>query len=328
MTDTINEVFPDSNREPLAGEVASGPMWNPEKREWFSELVPLPVAGRKLLLVPKAIVRKQMDYDADEYYDDYILEYLREEELSAKSELVRLLKDGRTRVTKKDLKKKYGAGKTVIVRETLKHPDILDHYRFDKKAAPRPPLNHLEIAEIEGTTPPNWDFLLSEVVKVVPGKEESSKYEKAIESLLTALFYPALTNPQVQHPIHEGRKRIDITYTNMADKGFFRWLSINYTAPHVFVECKNYGNEIGNPELDQISSRFSPSRGVFGILVCQNFQDKALFWKRCQDTADDKRGFVIPLDDGDLGDIVEYKKDNEDSIEFTILMELFDRLIM
>lgn len=312
---------------PLKKEVDSGPMWSSGKRSWSSEYVMLPVPKRKLLLVPKAIVRKSMDYDSDEYYSDYILEYLREEELSAKTEFVKLLKNGKTRVTKKDLKKKYGTGKAVIVQQTLKHPDILDRYRFDKRKSPQPALNHLEIADVEGTKPPNWDILLSEVVNVKPGQKESSKYEKTIESLLTALFYPALTNPQVQYPIHEGRKRIDITYTNMANSGFFQWLSMHYTAPHVFVECKNYGEEIGNPELDQISSRFSRSRGVFGILVCRNFKDKKLFWRRCQDTAKDGRGYVIPLDDEDLGELVEYKKDLEDSIEFLMLKERFDRLV-
>jgi len=314
---------------PLVSEVASGPLWNPENKEWISGLVPLPVAGSKLLLVPKAIVRKNMDYDADEYYDDYVLEYLMEEELSSpKSELVRLLKDGRRKVTKKDLKGKYGRGKKVILRETLRNPDLLERYRSDKRTVPKPPLNHLEIAEVEGTNPPNWDSLFGEMVQVVPGNEESSKYEKAIEGLLTALFYPALTNPQVQFEIHEGRKRIDITYTNIAERGFFRWLSQHYPAPHVFVECKNYGREIGNPELDQISGRFSPSRGKFGILVCRNFKDKELFWERCRDTANDSRGFVIPLDDGDLEDLVDYKKDHEDSIEFPLLKQFFNRLII
>jgi len=313
---------------PLVGEVDSGPLWDPEKKDWFSGLVPLPVAESKLLLVPKVIVRRKTDYDADEYYRDYILEYLMEEELSAKTELVRLLKDGRRKVTKKDLEEKYGRGKAVIVRETIRNPKILESYRSDKRKMPMPPLKHSELAEVEGTDLPNWDALLSVVVNVNPGKEESSKYEKAIEGLLTALFYPALTNPQVQFEIHEGRKRIDITYTNVAEKGFFRWLSQHYPASHVFIECKNYGKEIGNPELDQISGRFSPSRGKFGIIVCRNFGDKGLFWKRCRDTANDRRGFIVPLDDGDLGRLADYKKRYEDSIDFPMLKGFFNKLIM
>src|SRR5207302_1265355 len=149
-----------------------------------------------------------------------------------------------------------------------------------------------------------------------------------IEDLLTALFYPALANPQIQHEIHEGRKRIDVTYTNVASYGFFKWLADNYTAPHVFVECKNYGREVGNPELDQLAGRFSPSRGKFGLLVCRSFEDKVLFVRRCRDTAIDDRGFIIALDDGDLATLVHAHKKQDVKREFDLLKARFDELIM
>jgi hypothetical protein len=87
------------------------------------------------------------------------------------------------------------------------------------------------------------------------------------------MFYPVLAHPNVQTELHDGRKRIDITYTNMGTQGFFLWLAKHFPSPHVFFECKNYGSEIGNPELDQISGRFSPSRGQFGIIVCRKIAD-------------------------------------------------------
>lgn len=55
----------------------------------------------KLILVPKVVVRRQTDYEVEEYYRHYLLEHLREIELAANTELVHLLKDGRYRVTKK-----------------------------------------------------------------------------------------------------------------------------------------------------------------------------------------------------------------------------------
>jgi hypothetical protein len=97
---------------------------------------------------------------------------------------------------------------------------------------------------------------------------------------------------------------------------------------HVFVECKNYGSEIGNPELDQISGRFSPSRGRFGILTCRSFENKGLFVQRCIDTAHDDRGFVIPLDDDDLCELVDIKKARDELREMRFFKERFDRLIM
>src|SRR5262249_40784099 len=151
------------------------------------------------------------------------------------------------RVTKKSLIEKYGAGKQAIVRETRKHPEALAQYRAVKKDAKHLPLTLDDIASVEGTVGPNWNDLLKQVLGVPVGREDATRYEKAVEGLLTALFYPSLTNPIVQHEIHNGRKRIDITYTNMAVSGFFKWLAAHYPVPHVFVECKNYGREVANP---------------------------------------------------------------------------------
>ncbi len=241
-----------------------------------------------------------MDYDVAEYYRHYLLEALIDIELNANTALVKLLKDGRRRVYKKDLSEKYGTSKNDMVWVTRKHPEILDHYRRDKRRKYQPPLDHYDIAEFEGTPMPDWDALLNAVQIVPAGRDHFDDYEKAIESFLTAIFYPSLTNPQLQREIHEGRKRIDITYTNVATSGFFYWLSQHYSAPHIFIECKNYGSDLGNPELDQMSGRFSPSRGQFGIIVCRGFANKELFLKRCQDTAKDLRGFIIPFDDSDI----------------------------
>lgn len=314
---------------PLIEDVNSGPLWDPQKRRWYSELTNLPITpSGKLLLVPKVLVRKRMDYDVDEYFRDYLLEHLREVELSANSELVQLLKNGSTRVTNKSLIKKYGEGKQTIVQQTRQHPEILEKYRKDKDRIYRPPMDHLEIAESEGTSIPDWDFLVKNLITIPKGNQFAGKYEKAVEMLLSALFYPALTNPHIQHTIHDGRKRIDLTYTNSATKGFFDWLGNHFSAAHIFVECKNYTGEIANPELDQLAGRFSPSRGQVGLLVCRHLEDKDLFIKRCKDTANDQRGFIIPLDDNDLSQLTLERKDSYNRPTYPILQERFNKLIM
>lgn len=314
---------------PLSDGVASGPLWNPKSHEWFQEYVNLPITEYgKLLLVPKSIVRRKMLYDLQEYYNNYILEDLQERELSSNSELVQLLKNGTRRVTKKALREKYGQSKSFVIRETLNNPDLLRQYRSDKRNSYPPPLEHETFALVEDSDPPNWDNLLNQVISVETGRTYATAYEEAIEGLFTALFYPALAHPQVQHEIHNGRKRIDITYTNLAMKGFFYWLSVNYPAMHVFVECKNYGREIGNPELDQLSGRFSPSRGQFGILACRSFDNKDLFIQRCIDTAKDHRGYIIPIDDYNLNELTEFKKANDDRGEYLFFKRKFDVLIM
>jgi hypothetical protein len=313
---------------PLVADVDSGPLWDPMEKEWYSEFVSLPMTpAGKLLLVPKGIVRHRMTYDLEEYYRHYLLEYLQDLELNnPNSELVELLRDGRRRVTKKALVKKYGRGKLVVVRETREHPDILRRYRRDKEGRARPALSHEDLAESTGTPPPDWDSLLAAVHGLEAGADAADEYERAIESLLTALFYPDLTHPHRQRRIHEGRKRIDIDYTNGSQRGFFFWLGHHHPAPRIFVECKNYNSDLGNPELDQLAGRFSPTRGKVGLLVCRRIADKERFLQRCRDTAGDDRGFIIALDDEDLATLIGEVRANPDAGNYGLLRERFRQL--
>jgi hypothetical protein len=320
---------------PVHSDVDSGPLWNSQQREWHSKFVRLPIAGSgRLLLVPKAIVRTHLQYDSGEYFRHFLLTRMQQAELDANTELVQVIKSGRgkrsrirRRVTKKALMEKYGSGKLAIVRETRKHPEALAQYRAAKRDEKHLPLTLEDMASLEGKDNPDWDRLLNDVLSIPGGRADAERYEKAIEGLLTALFYPNLTNPIVQHKIHDGRKRIDITYTNMAVNGFFRWVATHYPAPHIFVECKNYGREIGNPELDQLAGRFSPSRGQIGVLACRSFEDKRRFLQRCADTARDSRGFVLPLDDDDLTVMAEKRRDDLLYSEWRLLLDRFQQLV-
>ncbi len=314
---------------PLQADIPSGPLWNPRTGQWESSFVKLPVINdKKLLLVPKVIVRYTMTYEPDEYYRNYLLEELAQEELDNNSGLVKILKNGSRRVTKKDLMAKYGSGKSVLAEQTLRHPNALRRYRHDKRM-PNSPLDHIELCRDPNQDVPDWDGLLRAVITLEPGREDATLYEKAIENLLHALFYPSLATPVTQYPIHEGRKRIDIRFTNTATEGFFYWLALHYRAPYIWVECKNYLQEVGNPELDQLSSRFSPTRGECGLLLCRSFDNKDLFLRRCRDTAVDHRGFIVPLDDSDLSRLVDERRNLPDALpEFQLLKDRFDRLIM
>jgi hypothetical protein len=313
----------------LTPQVDSGPIWNPTNSAWERQLVPLPIAQHgKLLLVPKIIVQHRLSYEADEYYRHYLLPEMQREELRVNSGLVQVLKDGRRRVTKKSLMERYGANKLAIVDQTVRHPAVLTQYRQVKRSQPPRPLTHGDFAELERTDQPEWDRLLRELQQIPTGIDSADDYEKQVEKLLTSLFYPSLCNPVKQHQIHQGRKRVDITYVNAARGGFFAWVAQHYPAPHIFVECKNYGREVGNPDIDQLSGRFSPSRGQVGILICRRIADKALLAQRCRDTANDHRGFIIALDDDDIAELVEERRRGAHDEDFTVLRRLFTQLVM
>lgn len=314
---------------PVMDGVVSGQLWDRRGQRWTQHYTSLPVTPHgPLVLVPKSIVRRNQTFDPGEYYNHFVLPQLQVDELEAHSSLVEVLHDGRRRVTKKAVRERYGQGKGVNLETTLKHPGLLDRYRRQKSTREQPP-GHEEIAGLTESEPPDWDGLLATVHAVPPGIDHATAYHHVVEALLTALFYPALDQPQREFQIHEGRKRIDITYTNTAVRGFFDWVNRIQTAPapNVYVECKNYGRELANPEVDQLAGRFSRLRGRLGLLVHRGFGDKAALLRRCRDTALDDRGFILALDDDDLAALVEERKQRPESVAFKLLRDRFNKLV-
>ncbi|MEU0666369.1 hypothetical protein ABZ508_25820 [Streptomyces lavendulocolor] len=293
---------------PLVGSVDSGPVWNPESLKWEIGFTDLPLPdGKKLLLVPKAIVRRDLHLSQSDYYRNHLVPTLQaEEEADPRSKLVTVLKSGKRKVYKKEVEEKYGKKKPDVRRETLERPSVYRNFKEIKSQVAPDSLSHAELSEASSTPPPDYKALLQAVLDTPTGNAEATNYHTRVEALLTALLYPSLIMPEMEYEIHQGRKRIDITYTNNARDGFFSFL-IHHKVPvqYVFVECKNYGHEVSNPELDQLSSRFSPLRGKFGILACRSFKDKDRFLNRCRDTALDRRGFVVALDDADMTRLVD-----------------------
>ena len=315
---------------PMEPAVESGALWNPQTHLWENKYVQLPVVdGRRLLLVPKSIVRRRLEFSPDDYYTNYILQVLRQRELNANSGLVELLKNGRSRVTRKSLEEKYGKSKKLIARITAEQPELLDQYRAAKSASPTPPMGHDQIAPEGDDIHTDWDALMTAVSAVESGPAGANAYHRAVEALLQAVFYPALTNPVREFRLHDGRKRIDIKFTNASREGFFWRVGQHHAVPagFVVVECKNYTEDIANSELDQIAGRFSPSRGRLGLLVFRHAGDMALCVQRCKDAFHDDRGWILPFTDDDLQHLVDEKKANPKSLTFQTLEDRFGEVI-
>jgi hypothetical protein len=231
---------------------------------------------------------------------------------------------------RKDLEKKYGRGKRTVVQVTRDNPHLLAAYRKAKDLRPLPPMQHIDFAEATGADLPDWDSLEESLGSAESGPAGADAYEKAIEPIIAALFSPSLMFPERQARIHGGRKRIDITYMNVAAEGFFQWLRDNgYHAPYILVECKNYSGDPANPELDQLTGRFSSRRGRVGFLLCRQIVNKELFIQRCHDTAADGNGYVIPLDDEDVLELIQEARDSGATGDFSsLLSHRFRRLVM
>ncbi|MGT2505934.1 hypothetical protein [Cupriavidus basilensis] len=228
----------------------------------------------------------------------------------------RQLRNGRERVwvSKEEIKRvEAPADKDFVTGFTIRHRDLFGGFR-EWAARSDPSLKDEQIQ-------PGLDFrgvlgTLQERLPLIPtGNDGATAYHRLVTGILEAIFYPMLINPYVEREIHEGRKRIDIVFDNAADKGIFLRLHQIHHLPsqYIAVECKNYGREVANPEVDQLSGRFSPNRGQVGLLLCRSVQDMNLLINRCKDTYTDGRGLIIPLTDQDLNRMLEEKMLDEDA---------------
>lgn len=289
----------------LKGEYPTGRYWDIESRSWRSGYAALPVHKQKrLILVPKYSVRRNMALDAQEYYSHHILNFIQQEEYERGSSFVRVLKSGERRPpTKKSVAERFPFSKDFLASFSEANPEVLAGYKS----------LYSKIRGAEGTLR-NSDFqdgfdeatfaqaLIERLRTIPPGLENASAFHSLIVGTLEFVLWPNLIYPQKEAPVHEGRKRIDITYTNAAKNGFFYRAHTAYqiASVKIMVECKNYTKDPSNPEIDQLSGRFSTNRGRLGLLVYRDVSDYELLISRCRDTAKDDRGFIVPLGDDQI----------------------------
>jgi hypothetical protein len=305
-------------------EVALPPFFSQDENAWVSNYYHLPIYKNKpILLIPKFIARYSLDYDSGDYYNSYVLNFLQAENLSARSSLVRTLKNGKRVVYKKDLKAKYPFSKEFLFAFSKNNPKVLAEY---KAALSDLEKDHNEINEGSESEHLLADTLLLALRHIPPGADYASSYHNLMLGILEFIFYPYLIYPRKEKEIHDGRKRIDIVVENGAKSGIFRRLheirSIH--CPFISIECKNYKTEIANPEIDQLSGRFSRDRGFVGIMCCRSFEDEKLFLKRCIDTFKDGRGLIMYLNDARIAELLTLIKNNNRNQIDSIITGYFD----
>lgn len=290
------------------------------------------IDGKRIILVPRLIVSYAKEYTAAKFVQHFALNYLQEQNIINNTSLVQRYtnKKGKTRVwvTKDSIRKKEKKDGKKIDKEWIanfaqKNPKIFNDFGEEmRKIKVVDDINTEGIDKIDIAK-----FLKKKLGKLNVGTENASKYHDLILGILEFLFYPNLSNPRKETPIHERRKRIDITFENSAENGFFHKLPTLYQIPSslIMVECKNYREDVGNPEVDQLSGRFSVNRGKFGMLLFRNINNEELIMNRCKDLCADKSEVIIPLMDTDLNKALDSIIDNtEDNIESIISNKFFE----
>lgn len=310
----------------LRKDIPSGMFWDKTLCTWNNELTEmLVINGRKILLVPKAIVSFCKDYTPSNYRQHFVLNFLQNEHLKLNTSLVQRYtnKKGHERiyVTKKSIIESEESIDKEYLREfTKKYPQVFKTFRENIEKDVRS-LEHERFGDFNLSQV--VDYLIEQLEKTPSGGQDATKYHRLIVGILDFIFYPNLTCPQLEKEIHDGRKRIDITFDNSAFDGFFMRLQnrFNIPCPYIFVECKNYSSDPVNPELDQLSGRFSPNMGKVGLLLCRKIDNMELFLSRCNDTYKDDRGIILPIVDDDIISILNCIKNGEELSQEVFLNE-------
>lgn len=320
---------------PLTPGIASGMFWDINSRTWKQEYTDmLIINGKKYLLVPKIIVTYGDGITASKYYNEFVLNFMQNENIRNKTELVQYRKGKKTKgnpyVTKKDIKEKQIS--TNIEKEGLKdwlagftnaHPRVFTDFK-DKT------FNNMKTVDFKEDRKQIADYLIKKLNSIEPGNDNATEYHVTMLCILEFIFYPNISNPKKEVEINDGRKRIDIVYNNTAKEGFFYDLIEKYDIPSslIMAECKNYSTDVKNPELDQLLGRFSKHRGKFGFSLSRMCNDKETLYKRCSDILKDSDNLIIPLIDEDILFMLNGIKNGNDNIGETALLEKYTKIVL
>ena len=298
----------------LTQSLPSGLVWDKANRNWKQSYVDRPYHDDlPILLVPKRFVKwgGVVNRRTRSYYKHFVRNFIREEQFRTNGPLVRVIKRGlyeEREVLYKDIEKRFPGTKEFLVEFSEKNP--LEYEKFKKVVVKHNPVADSAIfaeRDVEFHDATFCAEMLLTLRAVPPGRSHAADYHRLMVGVLQYLLYPMVTAPKLETPINDRRKLIDIRYVNSAEIGFFRRIHDDQQikARWVMVECKNYFDDPKNPEVDQLAMRFGPDRGHFGLLLYRNSSDKRDILARCRDVTRAGKGFVIPLDDDDVAEMLE-----------------------
>ena len=93
------------------------------------------------------------------------------------------------------------------------------------------------------------------------------------------------------------------------------------------MECKNYSDDVENPEFDQLIGRFSNNRGKLGFLFCRHLNNEEKMIEREKFLWKERQEIVIHIDDSRLIKLLNDYKDAFDDSYNELLSSWMDEII-
>jgi hypothetical protein len=157
---------------------------------------------------------------------------------------------------------------------------------------------------------------------IKPGATHASRYHREIFDALTGIFNGVLSNGRIEQEINSGIHRVDIMFDNFADLGFFADVRtrLGLESNYLPIECKNYTDDLGSPEYDQLSGRLNDQIGRVGLLVFRKIKNPQKAHEH-RKSKWEKRELIIMLDDSDILQMHKARYDGRGSDVDALLWE-------
>ncbi len=210
--------------------VATAAAWSRANGRWEARYAELPLISRKpVMLVPKYSVRWRLSLDSQEFYNHHMIEYLQSEYQHGASGLVEVLRSGRRRVCKKDVKRRHPFIKDELAKFVIEHPEVLETYKMIKGA--RGSLGNTDFDE-DFDERAFADSLKDRLARIPSGDDSAGEYHSLMTGILTFIFYPDLICPVKEQRLHEGRKRVDCIHERGYRRLFLSGIGRSTDAKH------------------------------------------------------------------------------------------------
>ncbi len=206
----------------------------------------------------------------------------------------------------------------IIFSRALKLDDLI-------KAGTIPKEGHFVNTEFKSIL----ELLAEELELTKEGPTDAYRFQDIIGNTLRYIFKGQLTDMKIEARA-EGT-RIDVKFRRKNRKGFFKDLEEVYKipCPNIFIECKNYSDDPGNEEFDQLLSYLKPRTGMFGFLVVRHIEDKAKALAHCirrnRDSTNQKEVIMV-LEDRDIMKLIKARLQYPNGIN-KLLFKKLDKIL-
>jgi hypothetical protein len=191
-----------------------------------------------------------------------------------------------------------------------------------------------DLATAESHRETDDDQQLLKLVAVLPqipvGKSAAHKFHIAMLDILPLLFESRLGSIKKEQEIFDGLKYVDLKANNDQKDGIFAQLRdhFRFYSPYVFIECKNYAEDLKNPEFDQLIARLGPTTTQIGCIICRRVTDSGKVLDRAKVPFNKEHKLILVLADADITRLANARIQSGPDVMDAMLKEYAERVIL